>query len=185
MSINVYAGAKYKGLAYALFHEATHAVDYVKGITPFVEPGLLEIYWPERNTKGNIFFNVWQDYSIPRSGRDFSGRDRIKFYGLGGGPKLEMKEAPALYKGLAASPFISSYGSKNWAEDLAEFATFQMITAKLGQPYIITLSGFGKDMIFKPMSSSKRKRGAEIMKILEDISLGSGKELPYHLEAQI
>jgi len=55
-----------------------------------------------------------------------------------------MKEASVIYKGLARSSFISLYGSKNWAEDLAEMATFQMITAKLGQPYIVTLSGFDK-----------------------------------------
>ncbi|MEA3306641.1 MAG: hypothetical protein U9Q34_02535 [Elusimicrobiota bacterium] len=59
-SIAVNAGAKYRGLAYALFHEATHAVDYIKGITPYVEKNLPEKYWPERNISENIFFNFWK-----------------------------------------------------------------------------------------------------------------------------
>ena len=170
LSVNVNAGDKYKGLAYALFHEATHAVDYIKRVTPFVEKDFPEKYWPKKSYKGDIFLKSWKDYAVPAKGGNFKGRDRIKFYGLGGGPKLEMKEAPSLYRGLAKSPFISLYGSKNWAEDLAELATFQMITAKLDQPYIITLSGFQKeDIIYKPMSSNRGKRAAEIMKVLESI----------------
>jgi hypothetical protein len=176
LSINIDAGTKYKGFAYALFHEATHAVDYVKRITPFVEKNLPEKYWPKKNTKGNIFFNFWKDYAIPRPGRGFEGRDKITFYGLDNGPKLKMKEAPVFYKGLARSPFISLYGSKNWAEDLAEMATFQMITAKLCQPYVVTLSGFAKeDIIYEPMSSNRGKRATEIMKILEAIPVGAEK----------
>lgn len=174
LNVSVNAGTKYKGLAYALFHEATHAVDYIKGVTPFVEATLPERYWPKKYATDNIFFKSWKDYFTPLKGMGFKNRDNIKFYGLGGGPKLKMEEAPALYKGLASSPFISLYGSKNWAEDLAELATFQMITTKLGQPYTITLSGFQKeDIVYKPMSSNRRKRAAEIMKILE--ALGSEK----------
>ncbi len=175
-NITIDAGTKYKGLAYALFHEATHAVDYVKGVTPFVERNLPKKYWPKRNIKENIFFNFWKDYDLPLKEKDYVGRTKITFYTLDNGPKLKMKEASVIYKGLARSSFISLYGSKNWAEDLAEMATFQMITAKLGQPYIVTLSGFAKeDIVYKPMSSNRGKRAAEIMKILESIPVGSEK----------
>ena len=171
LSISVNTGTKYKGLAYALFHEATHGVDYVKGITPFTDKDFPRKYWPKNICNGGIFFKSWKDYSIPLKDMDFKGRDRITFYGLSGGPKLKIKEAPSLYKGLVSSPFISLYSSKSWAEDLAELASFQMITAKLGQPYIITLSGFGQEIILEPMSSNGGKRGGEIMKILESIPL--------------
>ncbi|MEA3306640.1 MAG: hypothetical protein U9Q34_02530 [Elusimicrobiota bacterium] len=49
-------------------------------------------------------------------------------------------------------------------------ATFQMITDRLNQPYIIMLSGFGKeDIIYKPMSSNRGKRAREIMDIIEGL----------------
>ena len=169
--VTVSAGKKYKGLAYALFHEGAHAVDYIKRITPLVEPEFPERYRPAVRQPGDVFTGVWLDYSLPRPGNDYGLRDRITFYSLGGGPKLAFSEAAGLYRGLAGSPFSSLYGSKSWAEDFAELTAFDMITQKLGQPYKITLSVPGaKSLVFEPMrSSSALIRAEKVMKGLESL----------------
>ncbi|MBU2573224.1 MAG: hypothetical protein KKH28_04015, partial [Elusimicrobia bacterium] len=166
--VSVNAGKKYKGLAYALFHEASHAVDYIEGVTLFAEPDFPERYRPPGRQPGDIFTGVWRDYSLPKPGNNYSLRNKITFYGLGGGPKLAFAEAPELYSGLMRSPFVSLYGSKSWAEDFAELIAFDMITRKLGQPYKITLSVPGaRPLVFEPMRSSALIRAEKLMKRME------------------
>ncbi|MBI4802156.1 MAG: hypothetical protein HY796_06495 [Elusimicrobia bacterium] len=169
--VSVNAGKKYKGLAYALFHEGSHAVDYIYRVTPFVEPDFPERYRPPVPRSGNVFTRAWRNYSLPKPENDYRLRGKITFYGLGGGPKLAFSEAPELYRGLAGSPFVSLYGSKSWAEDFAELAAFDMITRTLGQPYKITLSvPVARPLVFEPMRSSKALiRAEKLMKRLESL----------------
>ncbi|OGR68426.1 MAG: hypothetical protein A2081_04620 [Elusimicrobia bacterium GWC2_61_19] len=162
-------GTKYKGLLYSLFHEATHGLDYAEGISPYTDDTMPHAYWPERGISDDFFFNTWNDYSKPREGAGFPGRDRITFYGLGGGPKLDITEAPALYKGLGGSGFASLYGARTWAEDLAELATFDVLTRKLGQPYLIFIQTPAGVSPLEPMRGTAGVRAAEVMEYLEEI----------------
>lgn len=169
--VSVDAGKKFKGLAYALFHEGAHAVDYIYGITPFVEPDLPARYRPAPRPTAELFSAAWLEYSLPKPENDYPLRDRITFYGLGGGPRLSLNAARELYDGLARSPFPSLYGSKSWAEDFAELTAFGMITGALGQPYRVTLTLPGaKPLVIEPMRSSRASaRGKKLMKQLESL----------------
>jgi len=168
-TIRVDAGRKFKGLAYALFHEATHGVDYVKGVTHFTAPELPKEYRTASPVAGRFFKQVWGAYAFPWRSEDHSLRKKITFYGLGGGPKIPIKSAPALYKWLLGSPFVSLYATKSWAEDFAELATFNMLTQELGQPYRIILTAPGAEpAVFEPMRSPKvLSRAEKIMGVLE------------------
>ena len=167
--VTVNAGKKYRGLLYALFHEGTHGLDYAAGITPYVDDGMPAQYFPLVPASEKFFYRSWEAYSRPESASDFPGRDRISFYGLGGGPKLRADEARALYSGLGGTGFASLYGARSWAEDLAELETFGLITGKLSQPYIITLKTPAKKYIFRPMSGQAGARAKEALGFLETL----------------
>lgn len=167
--ISVEAGTKYKGLAYAVFHEAAHAMDYMAGITPLVDPDLPERFRPPFRPDGGIFTKSWTSHSVPAPGGDYPYRDKLTFYGLGGGPKIPVAEAPGIYKGLLASPFASLYGSKSWAEDLAELTAYGLIARKLGQPYKITVTGPAGKSVSEPMKGRAGRRAEAILKLLEKI----------------
>ena len=150
-------GSKYTGLMYILLHETTHIVDYVYNFTPYVDIAVKEIMEKKDGhtpfTKG-----VWDTYDVPCKEYNFSHRTEITFYGLGGGPKINKRDAAIMYKGCGNTPFVSLYGSKNWAEDLAEFFTCYYFTSVLDQPYEILL--YNGDMLmetFKPMERENVK----------------------------
>lgn len=135
-------GKQYDGLLYVLLHEASHVVDYVTNVTPYVEekvrhlnPGVEETGF----TRG-----IWSGIASPAA--DLPWRKDLTFYGFGGGPKIPVTDAPAIYRGLAQSPFVSLYGSTAWIEDFADYLTFYHITQKLGMPYVITVQK-GKEII--------------------------------------
>ena len=170
LDIKVDAGKKYKGFLYALFHEGTHAVDYVKGVTPYADGSMPSTYFPASPVAGDFFREAWTDYGLPKNSALIKGRKDITFYGLGGGPKLPLLAALDMHRELALSTFISLYGSKSWAEDLAELASFAFITQKLGQPYSITLTGFGpRPEVFYPVKGPAGPRSKKIMKLLESM----------------
>lgn len=171
-AVTVDAGKKYKGLLYALFHEATHALDYVKGVTPWADNTMPYSLRPQKDQSGNFFSLHWKDFFQPAEGADFRLRDKITFYGLGGGPKISFAEAPLLYAGFKTGFFASLYGSRSWAEDCAELVTMHRITQRLGQPYILTLAGPGGRTVIEPMKSEKVfGRAAVVMAGLEDLSI--------------
>ncbi len=124
-------GREPAGIFYALTHEITHAYDYTAGITPYVEPEWYELLagappWPEPR------WEVWRGYRTPLPEHDFAARKKLAFYGMGGGPKLKAAEAAAVYDALSASPFVSLYGSQNWAEDAAEMMVYSATRRLLG-----------------------------------------------------
>lgn len=166
--VAVDAGRKYRGVAYALFHEAAHAVDYASGVTPFVEPGLPREYSPLGRDAGGLFTSVWQAYDKPFPKDDFYQRDKITFYGFGGGPKIPMADAGGMQMLLEKSPFVSLYGAKSWAEDLAELTAFGLLARRLGQPYGITVTApGGRKLEFHPMKGAASRRAAAALKLLE------------------
>ena len=167
--LRVDAGRKYKGLLYALFHEGTHGLDYAAGITPFTDDTMPSRYRPETSVADIFFYADWDSYSKPVKASDFPGRDKVTFYGFGGGPKLRADEAPVLYEGLSRSGFVSLYGARSWAEDLAESLTFGLLTGKLGQPYAITVKSPAGTKTFSPMAGYAGKRAGEALGFLDKI----------------
>lgn len=166
--VKVEAGEAYRGLAYALFHEAAHALDYVYNITPEVDPDFPERLRAAALPDGGLFTGIWETPKVPFARYDYKKRDMLTFYGLGGGPRIPAEEAPEVYGGLAGSPFISLYGSKTCAEDFAELIAYNMIVERLGQPYRITLSGpDGKGPSYEPMKGPAGARAGAAMELAE------------------
>lgn len=167
--VSVETGEKYKGLAYAIFHEGTHAVDYLAGITPLVDPGLPAAYRPARHFDRGLFTGAWAAHSKPAPGGDYQDRDKLAFYGLGGGPKIPVDRAPSVYEGLNGSSFVSLYGSKSWAEDFAELTAYALIVRKLGQPYRIKVTGPDVLMVSEPMNGPAGRRAEAALKLIESL----------------
>lgn len=167
-SLEVEAGARYKGLLYALLHEGAHCLDYALEISPYTDEGMPPAYRPARPALRDFFMSSWSGYSRPLPARDFPGRGKVSFYGLGGGPKLGIAEAADLYRGLAGSGFASLYGAQSWGEDLADLATFSILTEKLGQPYAVTVISPGGSSRLEPLSGPAGGRAKTLLKYLED-----------------
>ena len=167
--VKVDAGGKYKGLLYALLHEGAHGLDYAAGISPYCDDTMPKYYWPAESVSGSFFYKTWSGYSVPYKRSDFHGRDLVTFYGLGGGPKIDITEAKYVYEGLKKSPFMSLYGSKSWAEDLAELATFAVLTGKLGQPYKVLIQYPDSLTTLEPMKGDAGARAGEALSLLEKI----------------
>lgn len=169
-SVAVSAGRRYKGLLYALAHEAAHGLDYAVGISPYTDDTMPEYFRPKKNLARDFFGGVWQDYRLPRPAADFPGRDKITFYGLGGGPKLDISGALPLYKDLYAGQFVSLYGARSWAEDLAELETFHAITERLRQPVRVTFISPGGRQTMRPMDGKAAARAAVLRSFMEKIN---------------
>ncbi|OGR77416.1 MAG: hypothetical protein A2X32_04395 [Elusimicrobia bacterium GWC2_64_44] len=169
-AVTVDAGTKYKGLAYALFHEAAHALDYIEGVTPYTDLDQPERYRAAARPDGGLFTEAWESYAKPFPRNDFLFRDKITFYGFGGGPKIALSDAYGAYAGLAGSPFVSLYGAKSWAEDFAELTAYGLIAGKLGQPYRVTLSMKGAaSRAFEPMKGPAARRAAAALALAEKL----------------
>jgi len=135
--LRVEAGGQYRGILYSILHEGTHAYDYIRGITPYVDDFI--VTYVRRGQGAGASWDVWQSYGKPFPQYDYPLRDQARFYGFGGEPLIEARQARRLIGGLSGSPFASVYGSRSWAEDAAELATFYHVVVVLHQPYIIEL----------------------------------------------
>ena len=142
------------GLAYIMLHETTHIVDYVERHTPYVEPGMYELFG--RSGHDTSFTDeVWEDYRVLGSSVDFVYQPELRFYGIGDEPKLSNIDLPSTYQALSQTPFASLYASISWAEDFAEFVTFYYLVHALGARYEIRIERAGKSIsYYEPMSSS-------------------------------
>lgn len=160
-NVRVDCGEKLSGLVYALLHEGTHVYDYTQGLTPYVEEVLIHAY-PRRYSR-EASWDVWRSLSVPVEDADFPYREKLGFYGLDGAPVIEGREAPDLYEQLGASPFVSLYGSRTWAEDAAELVVFYHVTRTLKQPCSIHWSVDGRSGQHEPMGSERvRERARKV-----------------------
>ena len=135
--IKISVSPSQKGFTYIMLHESCHAVDYVLGITPFTEPDIKLL----RQTPAETGFTrgIWRSHK--QSVTDYKFREGVSFYQ---NPRVKISQAESLYKEMSASPFISLYGSLNWAEDLCEFLAFYHLTEKMGMDYKIEVTQNGK-----------------------------------------
>jgi hypothetical protein len=156
VNIDINCGTEYTGFLYAFVHESTHVVDYVESYTPYVEKNIA-IIKKVKATSTPFTKNAWSGLAVPLLSYDYPNRKDITFYG-DGGPKINISDARGLYEHLMVTPFVSLYGSMNWAEDFAETMTFYHITHMLGQPYEIRYSKSGDQAkVFRPMESTRVK----------------------------
>ena len=126
-----------KGFIYIMLHESCHVVDYVLGITPFTEPDIIPLREIPKET--DFTLGIWRSYN--QSVVYYKFRERVSFYQT---PQIKISEAESIYGEMSVSPFISLYGSLNWAEDLCEFLTFYHLTEKMGMNYKIEIQQNGK-----------------------------------------
>ena len=148
------------GIVYTVTHESTHAVDYVKSVTPFTEPHYYEVLNP--NLPGKMGWDVWMDYAQPTPAADYPLRTKLHFYGFGA-PELAPTQVSELCIQWSASPFASFYGSRSWAEDLAELFVLRHLTQDLHQPLRRICAG----KVYAPWDNPKvRERAQHLLKPL-------------------
>lgn len=134
LEVSIEAGTL-PAIVYALIHEATHVVDSSLRITP-----------------GAFTKDVWADSSTPVARDRDPLLESVRF--RSGGRVLPIAEARAVYEALSRTPFASLYGSRNWADDLAEYVALYELTQKLDQPYRISIrKGTEQVFVYEPMKS--------------------------------
>ncbi|MEE9465919.1 MAG: hypothetical protein V3W14_10145 [Candidatus Neomarinimicrobiota bacterium] len=155
ITIEIDTGTKYTGFLGILLHELTHAADCILNITPFVEPSIYALnVKQQKGLRASYPYieDVWEDMYTPVSSYDFALRDSLTFYRSAGSRKLAAADAVLVFEQLEATPFVSLFGSRNWAEDLAEMVMFYHLTQVLDQPYTITITEKRKQIsIHQPM----------------------------------
>jgi hypothetical protein len=113
IKIKVDCGTEYLGLMYALLHESTHIVDYIMHVTPYVETYLMILQ--EREIEKGIFTeSIWLDFNLLKDEYEFENRDKVTFYGLGGGPLLDASYTITMFDNLSNTPLVSLYAGMNW-----------------------------------------------------------------------
>ena len=159
IDIHIDVGTRYSGFLGILLHETTHVVDYIENITPFVEASTYALAIMQNRPLADTYpfiKNVWENNTVPQETHNYGLRDSVTFYGSNNGPKLGISTTKEIYEQLGTTPFASLYGSKNWADDLAEMVLFYHLTQKLKQPYTIYVM---KDTMvsysYKPMENQK------------------------------
>jgi hypothetical protein len=149
-SVTVVCGGKENAFLYILLHESLHAYDYIERITPYVDEG----YRSHFNLSGNptaFTRDVWAGYKSPASPAPAPGT--LHFYTDDEAKMVPLSEAPALYKKLQESPFVSLYSTLSWAEDFAELGAFYHLTQVLKLPYTIIIHDSGGSVkSYSPMS---------------------------------
>lgn len=155
--LKIDAGKGAPGILYTVAHESAHAFDYVMGLTPYVEPGMATS--PGRPS--NVSWDAWSSYAQPRAQHDFPERKRLHFYNFSP-PELKPREALQVYDHLSRSPFPSLYGSRNWADDVADLFVFYHLTRTLGRPYRIRIKTTKETwVVLEPMSNPILSQRAE------------------------
>lgn len=135
MSMEIYAGKKYKGLIYTLLHESTHAVDAMNRITPFVFPSYAKmVKTPSDATP--FTEDVWNHFNETVEDYDISHRKNIAYYK---DAPIEMAETLMMYMELEETPFVSMNAGISWSDDIAETVTFFHLTKVLKQPYEVRI----------------------------------------------
>ena len=158
------------GLTYILLHEAIHIVDYVERQTPYVEPSMRELFGPaDRETP--FTSGLWDDYRSINSDNTIPFREKLRFYGFGGGPTVSITEAESIYRALSFTGLASLYGSLSWAEDFADYLAFYHLVHIIGASYELRiLQNDQSILVYSPMLSDEVMNRASML----DASLLNG-----------
>jgi hypothetical protein len=103
-------------ILYVLLHEFSHIYDYVKNVTPYVEPNMKALV---KGIKEEFINGRWDDYSTIKKTIPFEN-GKVTFYGFGNGPLIDIRNGKEIYEALEKTPFATLYSTQNWAEDFAE-----------------------------------------------------------------
>lgn len=154
--IKIQAG-ELNAFLYLLLHEATHIVDAVLKLTPHTLD-------KSDNVTGTTFTDgIWDKLLTPSKIYSDSLLEKTRFRS---GKSVSMKLAPAIYKRLEKTPFVSLYGMASWQEDIAELETIHHLTSKLRQPfYIQVYKNNNEIMRFEPMKNSFVRRRLKKLKV--------------------
>ena len=148
------------GIYYTVAHESTHAFDFVRDVTPYTEPAIYEARHP--GSKAAAHWDVWSEYAKPRPEADYPLRTKLRFYGFGAA-ELDASQEAELCSQWAGTPFASFYGSRSWAEDLAELFVLRHLTQDLHQPLRRSCGG----KVYSPWDNPKvRARAQKLLKPL-------------------
>lgn len=158
IKIKIETSFESNGFFYILMHEATHAVDYVQKISPYVDKGHKYIQSsPVR--KSNFTRGIWKDFKKPVKKYNFPERSKLSFYGFRKGPHIKISDAGPVYKRLSLTPFVSLYGATSWAEDVVELFIYYHITQVLNNSYKIKILKDNKVIqTIEPMNSDLVKK---------------------------
>ena len=152
-------GTAYMGFMYAMLHETSHVVDFVSHYHPKPKVGDEKTF--------PFIGEYWKGFDQARAQFDFPYRKNLVFYGLNGGPRLSIKDAPRVYGELAKTPFASLYGSQSILEDFAELFTWTYYTQALHQHYSITVTQAGNTSTYAPMDNPLvKKRSSALLEAL-------------------
>lgn len=179
-SINIDIGAGMSGFYYIFYHEAGHLLDYLMKVTP-CEPGIgLADSYERMRPKGLIdretypfAYDYWLAYRKPVNEYDFAGRDKISFYGLYGGPEMDISQSPQVYERLDESPFITLYGATSYMEDFAEYFAAYMNSRVLDRPWRLTVEK-GGELLYSMENPLDRPGIEDRVGFIESVASGAG-----------
>lgn len=159
MEITIDAG-ELDAMVYVLLHEATHVVDAVLALTPHSGEGDT-VAAPTAFTRG-----IWHTANVPEKAFISPLLETTRFRS---GKQVPVSDAPKIYKDLQKTPFVSLYSTAAWFEDLAELVAIYHLTAKLNQPFRVSVKQNSKEiMSFEPMKSKLVKKRLEQLKVFYD-----------------
>lgn len=133
--IRVEAAGSANAFDYIIAHESFHAYDYRYHATPYIEEfqKVVMDVWGERvQDATRLVDGVWKTIRTPLPEWDFPLRKRIGYFGFYPSAELKDSDAPAVYRALAATPFVSTYAAISWAEDAAELFAFYYLKREFG-----------------------------------------------------
>lgn len=147
-------------MVYVLIHEATHVVDAVLALTPHsFESDTVAA--PTAFTRG-----IWHAANVPEKAFMSPLLATTRFRSR---KQVSVSDAPKIYKELQKTPFASLYSTAAWFEDLAELVAIYHLTAKLNQPFRVSVKQNSKEiMSFEPMKSKLVKKRLEQLKVFYD-----------------
>lgn len=153
--IEINCGNEFKGLMYILLHESSHLVDYVRNYTPYADESITKFRKTAAEERPFVE-EIWEGFDRPLPDHDSWWMSKVSFYGLNGGPTINISDALTIYSEFSNTPFVSLYGTMNWGDDFAEYITFYHLTAELNQPYEIKyLKEEQVVYIYSPLESAK------------------------------
>ena len=143
-------------------------MDFLRPVTPFPSGDYRSLF-RIRATATPFTRGLWKNFAYPDPAYDYPARAGLRFYGLDGGTRLKLAEAPAIYEQLRTGPFVSLYASTNWADDFADLYAYRTLTEKLGQPYeVLVWRGDAVLLRYQPLLTEKvRARSLALPSFLE------------------
>ena len=138
-----------RSLLFYLAHELTHAYDYIKGVSPYLDTEH-QAFFKKPLESCPFAASAWKDIRKPL--HPFENSDKISFYGFRKGPHLEASDAVPLFEALVVSDFVSLYASQSWGEDIAETFSYAYLSKRMGFEYSIKLHGRG---VVHPLENKK------------------------------